>query len=88
MVAGGGGVTLLPVLAVPTEAGRAGLSVRKFAEPAPCRTIALAWRKNSPLAEALKQLATTIREAYPSGGEPAAGPPSRRKPARRPARAR
>jgi LysR family hydrogen peroxide-inducible transcriptional activator len=88
MVAGGGGVTLLPALAVPTEAERAGLTVRPFAEPAPCRTIALAWRKNSPLAEALKQLATTIREAYPSGE--AAGQPSRHKlgqlTSRRPAR--
>jgi LysR family hydrogen peroxide-inducible transcriptional activator len=89
MVAGGGGVTLLPALAVPTEAGRAGLTVRKFAEPAPCRTIALAWRKNSPLADALKQLATTIREAYPNSkgpvrpkGPKTAGPRSRRKPSR------
>lgn len=90
MVAGGGGVTLLPALAVPTEVGRAGLCVRPFAEPSPGRTIALVWRKNSPLAEALKQLATTIREAYPRGegplpgrqGPDADGRSSRRKPAR------
>ncbi len=81
MVAGGGGVTLLPALAVPTEAGRAGLTVRPFAEPAPCRTIALAWRKTSPLAEALKQLAATIREAYPTIEKHAARQPARRKPA-------
>ncbi len=56
--------------AVPTEAGGVGLSVCKFAEPSPCRTIVLACRKNFPLAEALKQLAATIREAYPSGEEP------------------
>jgi LysR family hydrogen peroxide-inducible transcriptional activator len=82
MVAGGGGVTLLPELAVPTEASRAGLSVRQFAEPAPCRTIALAWRKSCPLAEALKQIAGTIREAYPDKGGTAPGQLSRRKPTR------
>lgn len=82
MVAGGGGVTLLPELAVPTEAGRAGLSVRPFAKPAPCRTIALAWRKASPLGEALKQIAGTIREAYPDKGI-ASGQSARRKPSGR-----
>ncbi|MGE5345191.1 MAG: LysR substrate-binding domain-containing protein, partial [Acidithiobacillales bacterium] len=45
MVAGGAGVTLLPRLAVATEAPRAGLRVRPFAEPSPRRTIALVWRK-------------------------------------------
>jgi LysR family hydrogen peroxide-inducible transcriptional activator len=41
MVAGGSGVTLLPQLAVKTEAARARLKVRPFASPAPARTIAL-----------------------------------------------
>jgi LysR family hydrogen peroxide-inducible transcriptional activator len=65
MVAAGAGVTLLPQLAVPTEAQRAGLRVRAFAAPVPHRTLALVWRKRSPLAPALKKLASTIREAYP-----------------------
>jgi LysR family hydrogen peroxide-inducible transcriptional activator len=82
MVAGGGGVTLLPELAVPTEVGRAGLAVRPFAQPAPCRTIALAWRKTSPLSDALKQIAGTVREAYPDKGI-AAGQAARRKPSGR-----
>lgn len=67
MVAGGAGVTLLPRLAIATEAARAGLSVRPFASPAPHRTIALVWRKRSPLEPALRQLASTIRSAYPAG---------------------
>jgi LysR family hydrogen peroxide-inducible transcriptional activator len=66
MVAQGSGVTLLPALAVPTEAKRAGLSVRKFAKPVPHRTIVLAHRKGSSIAEALKTLAQTVREAWPS----------------------
>lgn len=64
MVAGGTGVTLLPELAVAVEAKRAALSIRPFAQPAPKRTIALVWRRRSPLGSALRQLAMTIRGAY------------------------
>jgi LysR family hydrogen peroxide-inducible transcriptional activator len=66
MVAGGAGVTLLPQLSVPTETRRAPLRVRPFAEPVPHRTIALVWRKRSPVEGALRQVAATIRNAYPS----------------------
>lgn len=66
MVAGGAGVTLLPQLAVATEAQRSGLRTRAFAKPAPHRTIALVWRKRSPLGPALRKLARTIRDAYPA----------------------
>jgi len=69
MVAGGAGVTILPQLAVPTEAARAGLRVRAFASPVPHRTIALCWRKRSPLSSALKALAVTIRAAYPGAAK-------------------
>ncbi|NUO53175.1 MAG: LysR family transcriptional regulator [Polyangiaceae bacterium] len=65
MVAGGAGITLLPEIAAPTEADRAGLRLRRFEAPAPSRTIALVWRKRSALAPALKKLAATLRQAYP-----------------------
>ena len=65
MVAGGAGVTLLPALAIPTETHRTDLRIRPFAAPAPARTIALVWRKSSPLGVALRQLAAVIRDAYP-----------------------
>ena len=58
-----GGVTLLPTIAVPVENWRGQLVTRPFASPGPGRTIALAWRKGSALAEALTQVATTIRGA-------------------------
>jgi LysR family hydrogen peroxide-inducible transcriptional activator len=80
MVAGGAGVTLLPAIAVPTEAQRAELVIRPFARPAPMRTLALVWRKRSPLAPALRQLAGTVRTAYAPG---AASPPHGRAPERR-----
>jgi LysR family transcriptional regulator, hydrogen peroxide-inducible genes activator len=70
MVAGGAGVTLLPMLAVATEAKRAELHVRAFAQPAPARTIALVWRKRSAVGAALLQLAATMRAAYPASDQP------------------
>lgn len=73
MVAGGAGVTLLPELALSTELRRADLRVRPLAAPVPSRTIALAWRRSSPLAAPLRQLAATLRRAYPEG-EGATGP--------------
>jgi LysR family hydrogen peroxide-inducible transcriptional activator len=81
MVAAGSGVTLLPTLAVPTELARAGLAVRPFADPPPSRTIALVWRRRSPIAGALRTLARAVREAYPS-------PPATRAAAPAPARRR
>jgi LysR family hydrogen peroxide-inducible transcriptional activator len=64
MVSAGAGVTLMPRLALPTENRRGKLAIRRFAEPAPHRTLALAWRKSSPLGPALRRLTATIREAY------------------------
>jgi LysR family hydrogen peroxide-inducible transcriptional activator len=61
MVAGGGAVTLLPELAVNVEAR--GLKLRNFADPAPHRTIVLAWRKSFPLRDALRKIAATLRNA-------------------------
>ncbi|MDX2024027.1 MAG: LysR substrate-binding domain-containing protein [Deltaproteobacteria bacterium] len=66
MVAGGAGITLLPALAVPTETKRARLHVRPLAGRAAFRTIAMVWRKQSPLAAPLQQLAAVIKDAYPT----------------------
>ena len=66
MVASGLGVTLLPKMAVATEAARAGLRVRPFEkEKGPARTIALAWRRGAAIGEALGAVAGVIRGAYP-----------------------
>lgn len=69
MVAGGGAVTLLPELALDVE-GR-GLRLRRFSDPQPHRTIVLAWRKSSPLGEALRTIGATLRTAClrPSGAK-------------------
>lgn len=64
MVAGGAGVTLLPSLALATETKRARLKIRRFASP-PARTLALVFRRSSPVSAALLQVAALSREAYP-----------------------
>jgi LysR family hydrogen peroxide-inducible transcriptional activator len=61
MVASGEGVTLLPSMAVASEARRAGVVVRRFADPAPARTIALAWRRGAAIGEAMRRLAAALR---------------------------
>ncbi len=65
MVVGGGGVTLIPAIAVEAEAKRAGLHVRPLASAAAQRTIVLVWRKGSSAERVLRAVATSIRAAYP-----------------------
>lgn len=64
MVASGSGVTLLPALAVPVEAGRNRLNIRRMAAPQPGRTLALVWRKGSPRAAVYKKVATLLADSY------------------------
>ena len=48
MVANGYGITLLPRVAVDVEVRDERVKLLRFAEPAPGRTIGLAWRQTSP----------------------------------------
>ena len=48
MVANGYGVTLLPRVAVDVELRDERVKLLRFAEPEPCRTVGLAWRRTSP----------------------------------------
>jgi LysR family transcriptional regulator, hydrogen peroxide-inducible genes activator len=63
MVASGLGITLLPELAAEVEAPRNGLVLRRFQDKDIGRTLCLAWRKQSALAPALRQIAETIKDA-------------------------
>jgi LysR family hydrogen peroxide-inducible transcriptional activator len=65
LVAGGAGITMLPAVAVATEAGRAGLRVRALASSRAHRTIALVWRRSAPLGPALREISQVLREAFP-----------------------
>jgi len=78
MVASGAGVTLLPLIAVETEAARAGLSARAFAAPAPGRTLVLAWRRGAAAEPALRAIAeVAARHAGKGAPSPRPSPPLR-----------
>lgn len=61
MVAAGLGVTLVPEMAVPVETRAASVAVARFAKPEPTRTIGMIWRKTSPLAEQLADIAGIVQ---------------------------
>lgn len=65
MVVGGAGVTLLPALSVAAETKRARLRIRPLASAKAHRTIALVWRKQTPLAPALREVASILRLTCP-----------------------
>ena len=48
MVANGYGITLLPRVAVDVELRDERVKLLRFVEPAPGRTVGLAWRRTSP----------------------------------------
>ncbi len=63
MVSAGIGVTLVPEMALPVETRSAAVSVARFKDPQPARTIGMVWRKTSPLADQLEQIASLVGEA-------------------------
>ncbi len=69
MVAGGLGATLVPSVAARAEA-RPGLTFLGFADPAPARSLVLAFRASSPRRRDFAALAPLIRDAL--SAEPAA----------------
>jgi len=64
MVASGAGITLLPRLAVTTEAARASVIMRPLAEPVPFRTLALVWRRGTFAEGALRRLGPVAAKAF------------------------
>lgn len=65
VMSGEGAITLLPALSVPIENRLGQLVVRPFAGPMPSRTLALVWRPGYPRADALRELAGTLRSVWP-----------------------
>ncbi|MEM7635744.1 MAG: LysR substrate-binding domain-containing protein [Pseudomonadota bacterium] len=49
MVANGHGVTLLPEMCIREQAPDSRIRLMRFADPQPSRTVAMAWRKSTPL---------------------------------------
>ena len=73
MVSAGMGVTLIPEMAVDVETRRAAVSLARFADLQPSRTIGMIWRRTSPLAGQLTELSEVVRRsAEEQRQEPAA----------------
>jgi len=62
MVAAGIGVTLIPELALAVEGQLGKVAVSRFEPPAPGRRIGLIWRRGSPLAAQLGEVAELARD--------------------------
>jgi LysR family transcriptional regulator, hydrogen peroxide-inducible genes activator len=78
MVNAGIGVTLIPEMAVAVETRSASVSVARFKNPQPSRTIGMVWRKTSPLARQLLQISEVVcLSAGKPRGRQASGPSSR-----------
>lgn len=61
MVGSGIGVTLIPEMAVGIETRSASVSVARFDDPQPDRTIGMVWRKSTPLTRQFTEIAEAIR---------------------------
>ena len=61
MVGAGIGVTLIPEMAVLVETRSASVSLTRFEPPEPGRAVGMIWRKTSPLADQLMQIADEVR---------------------------
>ena len=63
MVGAGIGVTLIPEMAVPVETRSAAVSIARFKNPKPQRTIGMIWRKTSPMGEQLSKVAEIVKRS-------------------------
>lgn len=63
MVGAGIGITLIPQMAVPVETRSAPVCIDAFQGSAPSRRVGMIWRRSSPLAPQLTEIANLIREA-------------------------
>ena len=63
MVGAGIGVTMIPEMARSVETRSAAVDCARFAGPQPSRTIGMIWRRTTPLAEQLQELAEVVRVA-------------------------
>lgn len=66
MVGAGIGVTLIPEMAIGTEARTPAVSIARLQEPRPTRTIGLVWRKTNPLGRQFVKLAAILKAVVPA----------------------
>ncbi|SFJ02807.1 LysR substrate-binding domain-containing protein [Jannaschia pohangensis] len=66
MVGAGIGVTLIPEMAIAVEAPSAAVSVSRFRDPKPTRTIGMIWRRSNPMGDRLAGLSEMVRACAPA----------------------
>lgn len=77
MVSVGMGVTLIPEMAAAVETRLKDVSISRFANPVPKRTVGLVWRKSNPLKQQFMQFAEliqSVRDIPMAGTKLADGP--------------
>jgi LysR family hydrogen peroxide-inducible transcriptional activator len=67
MVSAGYGITLLPELAIGVEERGRDITLVRFVEPEPSRTIGLVWRSTSPRTEDFEELGRLVSKAWKDG---------------------
>lgn len=81
MVSAGYGITLLPELAIGVEERGRDITLVRFVEPEPFRTIGLVWRSTSPRTQDFEELGRLVIKAWTEGPLAALRPGTRaRKP--------
>lgn len=63
MVSVGMGVTLIPEMAAPVETTLNGVSVSRFPDPPPTRSVGLVWRQSNPLVDEFMRFASVVKSA-------------------------
>lgn len=61
LVSAGIGVTLIPEMALDVETRSANVSITRFLDPTPSRSIGMIWRKTNPLTKRLNDISEIIR---------------------------
>jgi LysR family hydrogen peroxide-inducible transcriptional activator len=72
MVAAGYGITLLPEMCIPIEERGRNLTLVRFVDPEPARTIGLVWRSTTPRRDDFEELGRLVKRAASDGAPSAA----------------
>ena len=67
MVSAGFGITLLPELSIGVEERGRDITLVRFIEPEPARTIGLVWRTTSPQKQDFEELGRLVAKAWSEG---------------------
>ncbi|WP_411014285.1 LysR substrate-binding domain-containing protein, partial [Salmonella sp. s50237] len=67
MVSAGYGITLLPEMSLGVDGRGRDLTLVRFVDPEPFRTIGLVWRQTSPRTQDFEELGRLVQKAWTQG---------------------